>query len=374
LLDRIWVTFAKTIRVRKNMKRYVVKSSSIMAALAFATLPLVACGGDDDGPAATADAAVAPIDGDTVPVTGPFTHYVNDTITVPQNSTQTRDFGLNLDNDPQDRPDNALGGILAALKQQGVDIQTSVTDAMAAGTLIILHSFQAPDFTTAAAANWTLFLGKPTAAPPKFDGTDSFEIDTTSQPGLLTGAVTAGELNAGPGNVTIALALTTGDPIKVKLIGTKIKVTATADGCTNGVLGGAITNEELNSSVIPGIQMLMNNSILDDGANNTPATCSASCPNTPKGETTSCYEPTHANICVSSSSKTILGLFDADKNAMITIDEIKNATIIKALLAPDVDLLDATNTFNPRSDGVKDSLSVGIGFTCKKATFTVAGE
>jgi hypothetical protein len=137
------------------------------------------------------------------------------------------------------------------------------------------------------------------------------------------------------------------------------------------VLGGAITNEELNTSVIPGIQTLMNNSIKDDGPDGLhPTACNASgdtCPNAMNGDTTSC--DVDRKICVSSTSKTVLNLFDGDKDHVITEAEIKDNTLIKALLAPDVDLLDGT-TFKPLTDGVKDSLSVGIGFTCKNAVFT----
>jgi hypothetical protein len=77
---------------------------------------------------------------------------------------------------------------------------------------------------------------------------------------------------------------------------------------------------------------------------------------------------------VSSTSKTILDLFDDNKDGDITTAEIEMDPLIMALLAPDVDLLDATGKFNPRSDGEKDSLSLGLGFTCGAATFTAAGE
>ncbi len=351
------------------MKRFVVKSSSTIALLALATLPLLACG-DDGGPAATPDA------GGDGPIMGAYSHYTNDTISVPQSSAQTRDFGLNIDGDDANRPDNALGGILSALKQQNVDIQKAVTDSVVAGRLVLLHSVQATSLSAAAAAGWKVLLGAPTATPPKYDGTDVMMVDGTSPTdGILKGSIAGGHFEGGPGNVTIALSLTTGTPIRVKLVGARIKGDLTADGCTSGVLGGAITNDELNSSVIPGIQTLMNNSIKDDGPDGMhPMACAAAgdvCPAAMNGDATSCDVERH--ICRSDTSKTILNIFDTNKDAQITIDEIKNNTLIKALLAPDVDLFNGT-TFDPRKDGVKDSLSVGIGFTCKKATFSVSNE
>jgi hypothetical protein len=353
------------------MKRFVVKSTSTIAMLALASLPLIACGGgDDDGNPGQPDAGQQPM--------GTYNHFVNDTITVPQSSAQTTSLGLNIDGDDHNRPDNALGGILSALKQQNVDIQKAVTDSVTEGKLILLHSIQATDLTTATNVGWKVLLGDAkTAPPPLFDGTDSFTVAADSPTdGLLTGQIAGGSFQGGPGNVTIALSLTTGDPIRVKLVGARIKANLTADGCSDGVLGGAITEQELNDAVIPGIQTLMQNSVNDDGPDGTaPVACPAApatCPAAMNGDSTSCVD-TYMK-CLTGTSKTILGLFDSDHNLMITIDEIKNNTLIKALLAPDVDLFDATGAFNPLSDMKADSLSVGIGFTCKKGTFTVTGE
>jgi hypothetical protein len=354
------------------MKRFVVKSTSTIAMLALAALPLVACGGDDDGPNnTTPDAAVGGPE-------GTYSHYVNDTISVPQNSAQTTQFGLNLDGDPQNRPDNALGGILSALKGQGVDIQKAVTDSVTEGKLILLHSIQAKDLTSSGNVGWKVLLGNQQTDPaPKYDGTDALSVASDSPlDGVLLGQIAGGSFEGGPGNVTIALSLTTGDPIKVKLVGTRIKGTVNADGCMDGVLGGAITEDELNNSVIPGIRTLMNNSVNDDGPAGTtaPVACTSNdqCMPAQNGDATTCI--TAYGHCLTGTSKTILDLFDADKNLDITVEEIKNSTIIKTLLAPDIDLFDADGNFNPRVDKKADCLSVGIGFTCKKATFTVSNE
>jgi hypothetical protein len=42
--------------------------------------------------------------------------------------------------------------------------------------------------------------------------------------------------------------------------------------------------------------------------------------------------------------------------------------------SPDLDLLDASGKFNPGQDGVKDSYSMGLGFTCVPAKFTAPGD
>lgn len=60
-------------------------------------------------------------------------------------------------------------------------------------------------------------------------------------------------------------------------------------------------------------------------------------------------------------------LFDDDQDAVVTADELKNDPLISALLLPDLDLFDAVG--QPGADGVKDSLSIGVGITCVAATY-----
>ncbi len=65
-----------------------------------------------------------------------------------------------------------------------------------------------------------------------------------------------------------------------------------------------------------------------------------------------------AGCASGSTGKTILNLFDTTpKNCMVTVDEIKNNTLIQSLLAPDVKI-----------DG-KDALSLGIKATTVKGNF-----
>jgi len=64
----------------------------------------------------------------------------------------------------------------------------------------------------------------------------------------------------------------------------------------------------------------------------------------------------------SSTGKTILGLFDANDDCMVTVEEIKTNSLIVSLLSPDV-------TING-----KMALSLGIKATAVKGTYTVAGQ
>src|SRR5262245_48828557 len=94
--------------------------------LACAALSAVACGGDSGN--GTPDAAAEP--------TGMKTQFVSDTLTLPTTAAQSSEFGIDLDGDEQGRPDNALGGILATLAGQGVDLQVQVDEGVSRGELI----------------------------------------------------------------------------------------------------------------------------------------------------------------------------------------------------------------------------------------------
>jgi hypothetical protein len=65
----------------------------------------------------------------------------------------------------------------------------------------------------------------------------------------------------------------------------------------------------------------------------------------------------------------VLNLFDTNHDGSISTAEVENSALIHSLFAPDVDLFDATGAFHPLTDNVKDSVSVGFGFTCVPATF-----
>ena len=69
-------------------------------------------------------------------------------------------------------------------------------------------------------------------------------------------------------------------------------------------------------------------------------------------------------------TNTLLQTFDSDHNGAITVQELENHPLLMIVLSPDLDLLDASGKFNPNQDGVKDSYSLGLGFTCVPAAFT----
>ena len=146
------------------------------------------------------------------------------------------------------------------------------------------------------------------------------------------------------------------DPVVLNLVGARAEINASASGLTNGKLGGAITAEDLENTVLPAIADLVQMTVAEDCMGTAPACCADD----------------------ESTGATLLGLFDEDPvDCEVSLNEIVDSSLISSLLAPDVDLFDCPSEtspigdceFDPGRDQVKDSLSLGIGVTATTATY-----
>ncbi len=335
----------------------LTKGLSYIFAVALATSSLLACGGDDsDGPEKQGD----------VDFDGTDVQYVIDSLTIPTSPTQASQLGLNLDGDEQGRPDNALGQILATLASQagdGFDLQAEVDTSVDEGSIILLANLKSKDMNMASGVGLWVFLGQnptpaPCVEPPTdpptcglhLDGSGSFELDPSGPTdALIVGQTIGGKFTGGPGTMTLQLSFAAnGEPVILNLIGARAEFTVGANGLTNGKLGGAITESELNTNVLPAIVDLIAEITSEDCMGTSPDCCTSG-----------------------STGETLLDLFDDDDNCVITLAELMESSLISSLLAPDVDLLDADGNFNPRTDEVKDSLSIGIGFSAINGAYTL---
>jgi hypothetical protein len=309
---------------------------------ALIPMSLVACGGDDGG--------------GTVTPEGMHYHYVANKAFVPTNNNQARDYGLDLNGDGT--VDNQLGMVLGTLAGMGFDVQGTIDKAVNEGSIILLVDFQTKDFMNAAAAGLQVFLGTNPVPPAcngsadttcghHLDGNGMFSISADSPDNaalsgkLVNGTFTGGDQNS---NVTLQIALGGTDAITLDLIGARAKVSGiTETGMTSAVVGGALTQEDLNTKVLPAIKTQLDPVIARD-----------------------CHMLTSPPDCgcdAGTTGKQILSLFDADpKDCKVTVPEIMNNALIKSLLAPDVTLQG------------KMALSLGIKVTTVKGTFTVAGQ
>lgn len=309
--------------------------------LLSAALPLVACGGDGDG-------------GQPVPEGTKYT-YVVASATVPASAAQaTKDFGIDLDGDG--RKDNALGSVLATLKGQGLDVQPTLTDAVQSGSIVLLAEFQTKDFAAAAASGLRIFLGDNMMITPAactdpmmiatcgkhLAGTGAFKVSASSPTdALVSGPIVGGTFKGGPGTISLQISLTAGQaPLQLDLLGARAELTGISEtGVTKGIVAGAISKSDLDNKILPAIKGQLD-------------TLVAACTGTPK-------TPPLCGCMSGTSGAQILALFDTTPaDCSVTLEEIKNNSIIKTLLAPDVVI-----------EGV-DALSLGIGVTAVKGTFT----
>jgi hypothetical protein len=337
LHDAAWVTHAVRIFGDDRAMR--------LAALVF----LVACGGGGQSP--TPDAPIDAPEPDAPPNLT-FHRFVVDSQQVPVNNSQARTLGLDLNND--DTIDNQFGMVLGTLAGQGIDTQGTVTASVDDGsTLLLLELGTEADFTlgfgTAA-----MFLGDnpvpaPCASPNDtvcrrhLAGTGTFDVDASSarnQPlggpfvssRMVTNANDAGQLQ-------IQLSVFGGTPVVLNLIGARIAVANTSTTAVpDGIIAGAITQDEVNTQVLPNWQASIAVVIAADCTGSPPPNCG-------------CQQ--------GSTGRSMIGLFDTDpQDCSVSLQEIQTNSLIQSLLAPDV-----------RIAG-QDALSLGIGFTAVAGDFT----
>ena len=238
---------------------------------------------------------------------------------------------------------------VALTSNSDADVQGQIDGAVAAGSVVLLHSVRADDLGADRSVSWQVYGGEASGAPPAFDGTDSFTLgDGTSSP--IIGRTSGGFYEAtkdGAGALTVRLQISEAAvPLALDLIAARVEATVDETGCS-GRLGGAVTMEQIDRELIPSVVTMMNAAIARDPG----------CPE-------ACESGTSAAL--------IVDVFDENMDGMVTETEIKDSSIIQTLLSPDLDLLDASGAFAP--DDVADSISLGVGFDCVPASFTVAGE
>ena len=324
----------------------MMKTACIAVALGALLVVGFGCGGggggDDTGGGANTEAW-----------TYPETQMVVNALYLPLTSADAKDYAFDLDHNGT--VDNQLGNILAALKTSmgSTSPQTSVDDALGKGDIIVLFSIYAQTMQNSTAANLWAFLGSPVPIDPP-DGPqagDTFTVDPVNSP---TDAYFGGKIKQGGGvfggdnaTLTINLPLTTGSSLELTLQAVNmefdISSTCTATACefTNGKLGGAITEDDLNNKVLPEVTNLLQDQ-LTGKCSNTTGTC----------------------VCESGSgAETIQSMFDTDGSCDVTLAEVQSNNIIKAFLKGDVKLKGCTEPC---------ALSLAVGFDAVNAVFTHA--
>ena len=274
--------------------------------------------------------------------TGVQYHFVTNKLMLPTTQERSQTFALNVDGDAQQHLDNLFGTLLTLLTSAApnLEFQSNLDQAINTGQLVSLHMVQADDPLNDPNVSWFIFLGQKALSIPRLDGSDSFTLDSATPANApIVGTLTNGHFTGGPGAARVQMYLL-GQPVDVDLIGVRLEADLSAQGCAVGKLGGGVTGDQFRGNLLPAIAEGLNLIIKTDQAR----------------------------------ANTLLLIFDADKNGLITTQELENNPLLMLAISPDLDLLDASGKFNPGQDGVKDSYSVGLGFSCVPAAFTAPGD
>jgi len=336
--------------------RLSARSTFYVMAMA-ASFGMVACGGGDD------DAPIV--------IEGTHNTYVVDSVTIPEDADAADELGFDLDGD--DTIDNQLGNILSALKQAAgsgtLDLQGSIDTSVNSGEILLLADIQATSLGQAANAGFRLFLGdNPTPAPcdsdtdlvcrNHLDGSGSFDISADSPTDVAVGGnIIGGRFSGGPGDLALQIAF--GDTaINLELIEARADITGiTAGAFGNSKVGGAVPNDVIQDEVIPAVFTAISD-IMDEDCPAAPHTTDGTCPDGETCDDCGCIDD--------ETGQTLMGIFDEvpdpDGDCQVDLQELRDNSLIKTLLRPDVDT---------DGDGMADALSVGVGATGIAGTYTV---
>jgi hypothetical protein len=174
-------------------------------------------------------------------------------------------------------------------------------------------------------------------------GTGTFDLAADSWHDTpLVGSIASGAFDAGPGDLTLQFPLFPGMTVEVTLLGSKVHATGLADASIGAsILGGAISQNDINTKLLPAIASGFVGIISRDCTGSPPPDCG----------------------CVAGSTgATIIQFFDANHDCAVSAAELQSNNLIQALLGPDVTI-----------EGMP-ALSFGVGFTAVKGTYTVPGE
>jgi hypothetical protein len=155
----------------------------------------------------------------------------------------------------------------------------------------------------------------------------------------VTGTIAGGTLSAGPGNLSIQIALGTTSPITLNLVNARVKATEISETGMTAVIGGELLETELQANVFPAVTEQIAAIVTRD--------CTGTAP----------------NCACTGTGATLTALLDNNpRDCVISLNEVAKGTFAQ-FLAPDV-CSQPTCAAN-----MTDALSLGVKVTAVKATF-----
>jgi len=246
---------------------------------------------------------------------------------------------LGVDYDADGKIDNALGTILSALATVSPtsDTQQQLDEAVYSGDALMLIRVQAASFVDAAQAVAQVWRGedqtccanpddlaqcKTEAFADCFSGSHLFKPHATApSTTVLGGGITGGTFRFGPAPLTLTLKLAGVGTLDLALQSVFLTGKLSANAISDGVIAGVLSKSEIDSKLVPTVAGMLNDTLSDPTASQ-------------------------------STRDTIRNLFDANLDGKVDLAEVQNNSLIKMVLAGDVDV---------DHDGSPE-LSLGLGF------------
>jgi hypothetical protein len=204
----------------------------------------------------------------------------------------------------------------------------------------MLHSLKTPSLRKTKDATWQVLYAQPTDSPD-FSGAGSFLVASFPRSAPLPTKIKHGHVKTAVGTIPVRLDIGAG---VFGLTATDARIFATCNklSCSDGRITGAVTTQQISTILIPQLAQYFNPIIQRDCPGSTPESCQPD-----------------------SQGKTIQELFDTNNDMVITAEELRQSGLAQSVLAPDLDLVKANG--KPGQDGVRDALSLGLGFQTVKA-------
>jgi len=222
------------------------------------------------------------------------------------------------------------------------DMQATPDTAVNSGTALLLLRLQADDFLNGPQAAGQAWVGATTpccqspqspvacaaeAQATCFKGNHVFQVDPSSpQDTLFAGSLGGGSFSMTAPKLRVLFPFSGAGVIDLDLIAVQLKGTFDGLEVKAGVLAGALSKSEVNSKVVPMVATMLSVTLADPS--------------------------------VSAATKAqISALFDADKDGIVSPQEVSQNPLILTFLSGDVDA---------DGDGQLD-LSLGIGYSAVPA-------
>ena len=281
------------------------------------------------------------------PVEGAHSLFVVDSVRFPANPLEaSSEMSMDFDGVEPIRKENALGQVLGTVfGSLGTDIDGIVASMIADGRILHLIDVQSVSRDTSASVGASVFLGFDLDEDPSdnFTGTETFGVVDPFAGQTMTGRINDGNIVVALGAMPLQLALPgVEEPFVLNLAAARMEAAFDGDMLV-GLIGGVLSEEQVQNEFLPIVHTVIARSVAlqcDQGV----------------------CEP-------DSNGAVFLDLFDSDGDGEVSLEEVVDNELVKALTEPDLDLFDESGAMVPGCDDVRESLSFVVRFTAVPAQF-----